>query len=63
MTVRTTYTFATLDVPPALYDLVVQKLIEAGYDHAFEVGTLTIAGKDCGPIDMHGIALTRGTDS
>jgi hypothetical protein len=54
-----TYTFATLDVPPALYDFVVKKLYEAGYGHAFEVGVSPEPGKDCGPIDMHGIALTR----
>lgn len=49
---RTTHTFATLEVSAAAFDEVAQKLLRAAeYDHAF-VG-------DC--IDMRGIALERET--
>jgi hypothetical protein len=58
-----TYTFAELDVPAEVYDLIAGKLIEAGYGHVFNVGVKPEAGKDCGPINMHGIALTRGSGS
>jgi hypothetical protein len=44
-----THTFAELEVPSELYDLVAQKLETAGYLHAIEGGV----------IDMHGIALVR----
>lgn len=46
---RSTYTFATLDVSAAAYDEIKAKLTEAGYSHAFVDGA----------IDMHGIGLTR----
>ena len=54
-----TYTFAELEVPAEVYDLIAAKLIEAGYGHVFDVGVRPEVGKDCGPIDMMGIALTR----
>ena len=50
MTLRSTYTYALLDVSAATYDEIEKKLREAGYDHAFN---------DKGEIDMHGIALAR----
>lgn len=46
---RTTHTYATLEVSAATYDEIAAKLKEAGYDHAF----------DDGAIDMHGIGLVR----
>lgn len=54
-----TYTFAQLAVPAELYDFVVQKMLDANYGHVFEVGVRPEVGKDCGRIDMHGLALTR----
>lgn len=56
---RVTHTFVELEVPADLYDFVVQKMIEADYGHVFDVGVKPEVGKDCGPLDMHGIALTR----
>ncbi len=72
MNLRQTHTFAELEVPAELYDLVARKLLEASYRHCFEVDAfhgrhdvtrervLDGIGADVGPIDMHGIALTRG---
>jgi hypothetical protein len=60
MTIRATHTYVELEAPPALYDFVVGKMIEAEYGHVFDGGVTPEAGKDCGPIDMHGLALTRG---
>lgn len=47
--VRSTRTFATLEVSPCVFDEIEHALKAAGYDHAF------IDGR----IDMHGIALER----
>lgn len=47
-----TYTYVELEVPPVFYDLVAEKLCEAGYFHQQPDGSA--------PIDMHGIALKRG---
>ncbi len=44
-----TYTYALLEVPRELYDLVRAKLREAGYP--VPVGASA-------PLDMHGLALT-----
>jgi len=52
MTLRTTHTYAELEVSAAVYDEIAGKLLAAGYDHAFHDGT----------IDMHGIGLTRADD-
>lgn len=49
MTLRTTHTFAVLEVSAAAYDEIASKLREAGYDHVFIDEH----------IDMHGIALKR----
>lgn len=46
----TTHTYALLEVSPATYDEVAEKLKAADYDHAFVEGA----------IDMHGIGLQRG---
>jgi hypothetical protein len=40
-----------MDVPAELYDLVRQKLLDAGYDHAVD--------DQAGELDMHGIALAK----
>ena len=50
---RSTYTFAKLEVSPSTYDEIAAKLADAGYDYAF--GT----DDDVELIDMHGIALVR----
>lgn len=42
-----TYTYAILDVSPAAYKEIADKLRAAGYDQAFHAGV----------IDMHGIGL------
>jgi hypothetical protein len=52
MTLRTTYTYAELEVSAAAYDEIAGKLRAADYGHAFHDGT----------IDMHGIGLTRAND-
>jgi hypothetical protein len=59
MNLRQTHTFAELELSAAAYDEIAAKLREAGYDHAFELGPSGVpyAG---GPIDMHGIGVTRG---
>jgi hypothetical protein len=57
---RTTHTFVELEVPAEFYDFVIKAMLDADYHHVFEVGTTPEPGKDSGPIDMHGIALTRG---
>lgn len=50
---RTTRTFALLEVSPALYAEVRAKLEAAEYDHAFH----HVDGRDV--IDMNGIALAE----
>lgn len=45
-----THTFAELELSPAAYDEIRQKLQAAGYDHAF---------MEDGALDMHGIGVTR----
>jgi len=60
---RATYMFVELEVPAEVYDLIARKLIEAEYAHCFEVGAPIYGdtgASDFGPIDMHGLALTRG---
>lgn len=55
------HTYATLEVPAEVYDLVAAKLVAAEYHHAFvEARHAVSLGQDNGAIDMHGIALTRG---
>lgn len=44
-----THTYVELELSPAAYDEIRQKLEEAGYEHAFN---------DEATIDMHGIAVT-----
>jgi hypothetical protein len=46
-----TYTVVTMEVPPEFYDMVRQKLKDAGYDHAID-------DKE-GILDMTHIALVR----
>lgn len=48
-----TYTYVTLDVPPADYDYVRYRLEKSGYGHQID---------GSGTIDMHGLALVRGAD-
>lgn len=50
MTIRSTHTYVTMEVPPELYYLVRQKLLAAGYDHA--------VNDEARELDMHGLALT-----
>lgn len=50
MTIRQTHTYAELELSPAAYDEIAQKLRAAGYDHAF---------MEDGAIDMHGIGVTK----
>lgn len=50
--VRTTHTYAVLEISPEAYGEIRGKLSEAGYDHAFDDTRL-----DGELIDMHGIAL------
>jgi hypothetical protein len=51
--IRSTYTYAVLEISQAAYDDIAAKLKAAGYDHAFhendQHGTV---------IDMHGIAVS-----
>lgn len=58
MTLRSTHTFAELELSPAAYDEIAAKLREAGYDHAF-------CDRSEGPpaIDMHGIGVTRAPEA
>jgi len=52
-----TYTYAILDVPPAVYSAVRALLKRADYDHAFH------SDRDGEVIDMHGIALRSKGDT
>jgi hypothetical protein len=52
--IRTTRTYAELEISPEAYDEIASKLKAAGYDHAI---------MDGGAIDMHGIGLTRQASS
>lgn len=46
-----TRTYAVMEVPQAVYDVIKAKLLAAGYDHVFDNhGKAEV-------IDMHGIAL------
>lgn len=49
---RSTYTYAVLDLSPAAYEEIRQKLTDAGYGHAFHTGR---DGRTV--IDMRGIAV------
>jgi excisionase family DNA binding protein len=49
---RSTHTFAELEVSPATYAEIERLLRDAGYAHAFVDGA----------IDMHGIGLKRGVE-
>jgi hypothetical protein len=51
MRLRTTHTFALLELSPAAYDEIAGKLREADYHHAFV--------DDEGTIDMHGIGIVK----
>lgn len=48
------YTYALLEVSPAVYAEIREKLQAAGYEHAFD------RNDDREVIDMHGIALVIG---
>lgn len=54
---RSTHTYALLEVSPAAYEEISKALRAAGYDHAFheddDRGTV---------VDMHGIALVNGKE-
>lgn len=61
---RQTHTYALLEVPAELYDFVAKHMVEVGYDHVFAEANGPIkVGGDNGPIDMQGVALTRGPDA
>jgi hypothetical protein len=51
---RTTYTYVTLDVSQAAFDEIRAKLEAADYGHAFERDK----NENVVTIDMHGLALT-----
>lgn len=48
MSIRQTHSYAVLEVSNLTYNEIAEKLVTAGYQHAF--------GPD-GEIDMHGIAI------
>lgn len=48
---RTTHTYALMEIPQEVFDLVREKLEAAGYEHAVHNDN----GQLC--LDMHGIAL------
>jgi hypothetical protein len=50
MRLTSTHTFVELEISPAAWQEIAEKLRAAGYDHAFA---------DDRTIDMHGIALVR----
>ncbi len=50
MRLTQTHTYVTMDVPPEVYALVRQKLLDAGYEHAVD--------DEQHQLDMRGIALT-----
>jgi len=53
MNLKQTHTYAVMEVSPAVYDEIIKKLTDAGYEHAImEDGTL----------DMHGIGLQEQED-
>jgi hypothetical protein len=52
---RSTHTLAELELSPAAYDEIAEKLRDAGYHHAF----ITDRFVDDTMIDMHGIGITR----
>ena len=53
-----TRTYVTLDVSPATFKEILDKLKAAGYHHAFTPKTLDDE-VEIELIDMHGIALTK----
>ncbi len=55
MKLRTTHTYALMDVSPAVYAEIRAKIIEAGYEHTI----MAQDGAEC--IDMTGIALQVDT--
>lgn len=54
---RTTHTSAILDLSPAAYDEIADKLRAAGYGHAFIPSV-----RHGETIDMHGIAVARADE-
>lgn len=53
MRLRTTHTIAELELSPAAYDEIKQKLLDADYGHAI---------MEDGTVDMSGIGVTRGPE-
>lgn len=55
MILRSTYSYVVMDLSPAAYDEIRQKMLEAGYHQAVH------GGMDDGRVvvDMHGIAVAR----
>jgi hypothetical protein len=51
---RSTYTVATMEVPPEVFNLIASKLRDAGYGHAF---------MDAHCIDLSGVALVPSEDA
>lgn len=54
---RSTYTYALLEVSPAAYDEIKRLLEAAGYQDQFHEDRGEVV------IDMHGLALQRGKES
>ena len=49
------HTYATLEISAQAFDEIAAKLRDAGYDHAFDDGGMTI--------DMHGLGLVKAQPS
>lgn len=56
-----TYTLSTMQVPPAVFNLVHETLAECGYDHLFII-TPDKDGRPAAAIDMNGIMLVTGVE-
>lgn len=57
-----TYTFATLELPPAVFDLIKETMEELGQQHRFTKLNHTPSGQGITAIDFDGIAITAGVD-
>jgi hypothetical protein len=55
--VRSTYTYAILDLSDAAYREIAEKLRDAGYGHAFHNDHGRVV------IDMHGIAVANKSEA
>lgn len=57
---RSTHTYALLEISPAAYDEIREKLVASGSDGQLKI--MNLGGWETECLHMHGLALTRGPE-